>query len=281
MIITDKFVLLDFPKTGTTFTTTVLRNIHGKRRRSIRMLPERLQEKILAKRGLERPDYSEVRIPRPEATPQKKQKTSRHGGYRDIPEWARHLPIVSVMRNPFSRYTSAILYRMRSRKRIRHMADPDELQTLYPGYPELDFPEFYDMMHRFEPDFGSSMVRPRIDLGAHSIAFIQTYFRDPVAVFEKIDHDYIESGAYREDMPEIHFLHQENLRDEFRLYLLDMGYPATECAEIDVLGKVNVARRKRTEQDIESFYTPELTELVLQRDALLFHIFPQYRPGPT
>ena len=276
MIITDKFVLLDFPKTGTTFTTAVLRTIHARRRLAGRLLPDFSREKVFRKLKLERPGYQEVRIPRVEPIPYHKQRTSRHAGYTEIPAEFAHLPVVSGTRDPLARYTSAVLYRMRSRKRIRHAADPEELKKLYPGYPELDFGQFYDMMHRFEPDRLDLDARPDLELGAHTIAFINTFFRNPGEVFRKIDRDYIESDAWREDIPDIHFLHQENLRLEFKQYLADMGYSESECASVDSFGQKNVAKRSSDEQQIDSFYTPELKNLVLERDALLFRIFPEY-----
>jgi hypothetical protein len=238
------------------------------------------QQKLVKRLHLQRPGLREFLIPRFEPIPYHKKRMSRHGSYSDIPEDARQLKIASIIRDPFSRYTSAYLYQMKTKKRIRHLAEPEELERLYPGYPEIGFGQFYDMTHRFIPEHYFGGVQPKIDLGAQTVAFIHFYFKDPVEVFKKIDHEYIESCAYREDMVNIRFMHQENLRSEFKAFLQEEGYSEEECSFVDTFKPRNVANRDKRETKVESFYTPELVESVLKRDALLFKIFPEYLPQP-
>lgn len=278
MIITDDFVLLASPKTGTSFTTAVLQTIHARRRLLGRFLPFGLQKRLFRHYKLIRPGYREHRVPRPRLSPGDKPRMSRHGCYRDIPVEGEGLPIVATVRNPFALYTSAYLFRMRSRKQIRHIADPAQLEQEYPGYPDISFEEYYDIIHRFLTGHYLQGIEPAIELGEQTINFIHFFFRDPAEVFRKIDHDYIESGAYRDDMADIRFMHQESLREDFKRLLVDTGYAAEECALVDSFKQQNVAIRARTERDIGQFYSPELTEKVLQRDALLFKMFPEYLP---
>jgi hypothetical protein len=278
MIITDKFVLLAFPKTGTTFTTTALRSIHGNRHPIGRFLNYELQQKLFKKLSLERPGLREFRVPRPEPLPGESERMMRHGGYSDIPADARHLQVASIVRDPFTRYTSAYLFQMKTRKRIRHVAAPELLAKMYPGYPDIDFDQFYEMTHRFASDQYLRGLRPKIELGFQSAAFIHFYFKNPVDVFKKIDHSYIESGDYKQDLADISFMHQENLRGEFKAFLSGQGYPDGELKLVDTLKANNVANRSASEREPATFYTPGIRDRVLERDALLFKIFPEYLP---
>lgn len=271
MIITDKFVLLAFPKTGTSYTTRALRIIHARRRLWGRIYPLQWQ-----KRDFYRPGYREHRITLPAAPPHHKARSSRHGTYRDIPIDARDRTIASVVRNPFTRYTSAYLYQTRMRKNLRPMADVELLKTLYPDYPDLSFEDYYEMSQRFQGARELLGIETPIELGAQTVEFIRFYFREPEQVLRKIDHDYIASGAFREDMPEVRFLHQESLRQDFCALLADMGYSEQEVAVAENLDQVNVARRDKKEQSLGHFYSPELAQKVLERDALIFQLFPEY-----
>jgi len=278
MIITDKFVLLAFPKTGTSFTTAVLRTIHARRRLAGRFLSYNLQKRLFRTYQLERPGYLEHRVPRIDFEDTGRERMSRHGCYRDIPEAYRHLPVAATIRDPFARYTSAFLFGMRSRKRIRHRAAPQELEKHYPAYPDITFEQFYQMIHQFPSEVYLQGVRPQIDLGEQTISFIHFFFKNPPDVFKKIDRDYIESEAFREDMVDIRFMHQENLRPDFRGFLQDMGYSEKECGIIDSFKQQNVAVRAGSEREIDTFYSPALTDQVLEKDALLFKLFPEYLP---
>ena len=271
MIITDKFVLLAFPKTGSSYTTMVLRNIHARRSLRGRLWPLAWQ-----KRDFHRPGYSEHRVLRPAAPPHNKARMSRHGTWRDIPEADRNKTIVSVTRDPFSRYTSAYLFQGRMRKNMRPVADLEVLKAVYPDYPELSFRDYYEMLHRFEVPSELGDARPAMDLGSQTVSFVRFYFRDPQAVFKRISPAYIEDKAYREDMADIRFLHQESLQEEFTCFLRDMGYSESECQRAGGLQQKNVATRSDQESNLAHFYDAQLRQTVLQRDALIFDMFPEY-----
>lgn len=271
MIITDNFVLLAFPKTGTSYTTNALRQIHARRGLRGRIWPQRWQ-----KRDFPRPGYREHRIELPAAPPHHKARMTRHGTYRDIPVAERSKLIASIVRNPFTRYTSAYLYQTRMRKHLRPVAELEALQAVYPTYPELDFPDYYDMLHRFEVAQELGGIEPAIELGSQTVHFINFYFRDPAEVFKRIDCDYIEQEQFREDMADIHFMHQESLREEFGRFLHHTGYSEAECELAAGLGQKNVAKRKTEETSLAHFYDDALRQRVLERDALIFKLFPEY-----
>ncbi len=271
MIITENFVLLAFPKTGTSYTTNVLRTIHARRGWRGRIWPAAWQ-----KRDFPRPGYREHRIARPAAPPYKKARMSRHGTWADIPEQDRDKRLVSTTRNPFSRYTSSYLFQTRMRKHLRPVAELELLREAYPDYPDLSFSEYYEMQHRFGLPSILGGVKPGMPLGTHSALFIRFYFRDPEVVLAKITPDYIADKAYLEDMAPVQFLHQESLREEFCEFLRGEGYSEKELALAGALGQKNVARRSERESELSHFYDDALREEVLARDALLFDLFPEY-----
>jgi sulfotransferase famil protein len=271
MIITDQFVFLAFPKTGTTYTTNVLRNIHARRGWLGRLWPLSWQ-----KRDFPRPGYREHRILMPASPPHNKARSSRHGAWSDIPEQDRQKKLVSVTRNPFSRYTSAYLFQTRMRKHLRPVVPLEELRAIYPHYPDLSFREYYELEHRFKLLSILGGIKPGMSLGTHSALFIRFYFRDPESVLRKITPAYIADKAYLEDMAEIEFLHQESLGEEFASFLLNEGYSEQELARAEVLERKNVARRSEQESELNHFYDESLRQEVLARDALLFDLFPEY-----
>lgn len=271
MIITDDFILLAFPKTGTTYTTTVLRHIHSRRNWRGWLWPLAWQ-----KRDFPRPGYREHRVLRPAAPPYNRARLSRHGTWRDVPAEERHKPVVSITRDPFSRYTSAYLFQTRMRKHLRTVADLDILRATYPGYPDISFRDYYDMLHRFEVPSALGNVRPDMPLGSQTVTFIRFYFRDPEAVFRKMSRAYIEDKAYREDMVEVKFLRQENLREEFTAFLRESGYSEREVNLARDLKQKNVASRSSQESSLAHFYDDALRQEVLARDALIFDLFPEY-----
>ena len=101
-----------------------------------------------------------------------------------------------------------------------------------------------------------------------------------MAASRHIDHEYIESEAYLNDMPPaFRFLHQESLRSELKMFLLEQGYSEAEAELAETTGRERVSPRKADQQDDAAFYDDALTEKMLNRDALLFKIFPEYLPA--
>ena len=84
MLITKDFVMLNFPKTGTTFTRAVLKQLYG----------DRIEE-ILGRNPMN-----------PHSVPD-----SPHLAVSQIPQRYAKLPIVSIYRNLFDRYVSLWQFR--------------------------------------------------------------------------------------------------------------------------------------------------------------------------
>ena len=262
MLITDQFVMLNFPKTGSSFVRKVLKEIHRMRDKRDWMIKWRFK----------RPSLREVKVVVHDPVQNIRLK-SQHGTYRQIPEKIRRDIVVSVMRNPFSRYVSAYAFRWWEKY------PPAGLETLckaYPRFPDISFADYYEMAHRFTVANHLNGIKPSIELGLSTVQFIQFYFYDPESVFRKINEEYIETEAFREDMANIHFLHQETLRDDLASFLKQMHYSDEEIELVRQYPRVNVTNWKTRRNDKDSFYTPELVEKVKRLDALIFKIFPEY-----
>ena len=97
MIITDQFVMLNFPKTGSTFVRNVLKQIHEE-------LTFSSSDRLLMGLGLKKkPYYENLWLPRIRNT-YREQVQDEHGIYSQIPERHRGKTIVSVKRDLFERY---------------------------------------------------------------------------------------------------------------------------------------------------------------------------------
>jgi hypothetical protein len=118
-------------------------------------------------------------------------------------------------------------------------------------------------------------------LGLHTIQFIQFYFPGPEGVLSLIDKDYIREKRYQRDVADIVFLHQENLNEELYNFLLGLGYSRKDIRFIREVDRVNVTAREASQFGTWDFYTQELVEDVLNKDELLFEVFPEYGVVPA
>ncbi|MBK7270312.1 MAG: sulfotransferase family 2 domain-containing protein [Flavobacteriales bacterium] len=98
MFITDRFVLLNFPKTGSTFARNVLAELHR---------PTALRA-LLVKLGLAQPLYQDLISVAYVVDPSVPVRTTQHLVYAQVPEVDRHKLLLSVVRDPFSRLISAL-----------------------------------------------------------------------------------------------------------------------------------------------------------------------------
>jgi hypothetical protein len=265
MIITDDLVMLNFPKTGSTFAREVFKRVYSGR--------ESRLHKLLVKAGMANPCIQELLLPQIDEERNSGIK-AQHGTLRQIPAEHRHKPIVSIMRNPFSRYVSLYLFRWWEKV---PPAEKHSLLERYPHFPDLSFCEYYELEHLYGRKNRLHGIVPKMDLGGQSLQFIQFYFRDPESVLKKIDDEYIDKGRYREDMASIHFLHQEDLNRELKEFLVGIGMNRQALAFIDSMGKVNETEKKPGDGNDRDYYAgTALQDKILERDRLLFAIFPEY-----
>ena len=267
MFITEDLLMLNFPKTGSTFAREVLRRVYAKR--------DSISEKILAKLRLRKPSVIDLLLPQLDVGIGTG-LTNQHGMVRQIPAIYQDRPIVTITRNPLSRYVSTYLFRSWVK------FPPSDVQTIkkrYPNYPDLTFSEYYEMMDIYEVEKRLNGIKPKIELGVFTIQFIRFYFKDPEAVIKKIDLDYIENKEYMNELSNIHFIKQENLNSELKDFLQSVGMTKEELSFMDSMDKINVSKQKENKSNFKEYYVgTDIEEKVLDRDRLLFSIFPDYLP---
>ena len=268
MIITDDFVMINFPKTGSSFARAAIKKLYSRRCSTVR--------KVLSSIGLCNPGYIELMLPNINNSTHKfmhKHAKGQHGHVSQIPEKYRDRPVVSIVRNPFSRYISG--YQFKWWEKYPPQSD-DVIFDKYPHFPNLSFDEFYSMKHEFGRKNRLRGIEPKVELGIYSIQFIQFYCRHPTEVLSKINGDYIEKELFREDMGDISFLRQENLREDLKAFLLDVGASSEELVFLDSMEKVNVTEKTQQGKGDQIYIDPEIKKKIRIRDRLIFKIFPEY-----
>lgn len=285
MIIANQFVMLNYPKTGSSFARAMLKQVHNYDRGGFNKILHRMIRKFRYGTVLNRtlrkidtlinPDMTELIVPKVYGR-HIGYRQSQHGRYSQIPEEHKDKSIISIIRNPFTRYVSTYLYE--DWKDRYPQIYSDQLKNNIPSFPDLSFAEYYDMIHFYKQDLRLQGIIPKIDLGVNTIQFIRFYFKEPERVLSEIDDEYITNRSYQEEMVPITFLHQERLNDELFQFLLTMGYSQKKIQFIKDAEPINVTKRKRDQQSLDRFYTEELRQNILKRDRLLFKIFPEYQP---
>jgi hypothetical protein len=266
MIITDKFILLNFPKTGSTFARTAIKTIYGKENLFI--------NNLLQKTGLISPGIFELLLPKI-CEGKYDGIVDQHGKYRQIPKKYLNRPILTVIRNPFSRYVSRYFYRWWVK------FPPTDIPTIlqyFPTFPDLTFPEFYEFNFKFNRTNHFNGIIPQIELGAYSLYFIQFFSKDPDNVLRTINEDYFNEDPYQTDFNHIHFIHQENLRTELKEFLKQIGFHEKRLEVIDKLEMINTTKYPGDIKNFMTMYSDALIEKIIRHEKLLFSIFPEYLP---
>ena len=267
MIITDRFVFIHMPKTGGTFVSEVLKQLHES------FTPSRIDRML--RRGA-RSSFRSIDI---------------HGTCNAIPEADREKPVLSVIRSPYDRHVSryeAGHWRKRlSDLEWENRAHPDHRRWYAPDYgaarrryphsPDLSFAEYIEVCTGMLAPLGRAENGSGIAVGQLTRQVVRYYFRNPTEVLSRIDDDYVASGAYRADMYPVHFMHTDRLNDDLHAYLLGIGYPPSAVAFVRSVPKIFPLEGGRTEEQAwPRYYTPELKRLVRERERLLFAMFPEF-----
>lgn len=263
MIITDKFVMINFPKTGSTFVRNVLKKLHT---------DFSLTDRILFKYGLKnKPYFENLWLPNIRDTKYRKSDNDEHGIYCQIPEEHKNKIIVSVKRNLFERYIS--VYEYGFWKKSPPM-NPEILRKHNNNFPNLSFEEFVRLWTRNNPLEKHSRINRKLPIGPASSQFILFYFKNPFDILNKIDVNYINSDDYMQDMAEVIFLNQKELNSELVTFLSKIGYDSNKINFINNENQVNVSRPKN--KTIDDYYSNELIEYVKEKEKFLFRIFKDY-----
>ena len=164
MIIADKFVMLNMPKTGSSFARKAIKQVYKNRRDST------WYGKYLGKLGMNAPGYSELFLKN------KRGALNQHGHFFEVPPQYKNKVIVSVVRNPYQRAYSG--YRFGFWK--QSCEEYPWVRDIFPTFPDLTFEEFLEMrryeMEEKKEQFG---IDPKLPVGYQTFRFIQMYFKNP------------------------------------------------------------------------------------------------------
>jgi hypothetical protein len=260
MNITPSFVFVHMPKTGGSFVSAMLRELHG---------DGRIHELLLRSESLLRAKNRLVKLFRGGRFGH--EEFNKHGMCRDIPLQFAHLPILSCMRNPYDWYVSNYKYGWwRS-----HPHDYPDLAA-DPRWPNLSFVDYLELSHHKWLGVLNPGVVVNPSLGRLTVLFINYYCRQPDKIVSSLD-DAELMAALRADMFPVHFLDTAQLNQQLYDYLLASGrYQPASLAFILERRKISPRNRRQPHESWPDFYDDALMAQIIQRDRFLFHLFPIY-----
>ena len=256
MIITDKLVILNFPKTGSTFVRKVLRDIYSKRRKKLLF---RILRKLKIKKDV---GFKEIMTNHPLIDGYQDQ----HGCYDQIPDEHKKKTIVSVVRDPYLRLESIYKFRWW----VDH--PPVEKKLIdkhFPNFPDLSINQYLDMSLLVNKKLkGKYNIDNTLKVGNQTIFFIRFYFKNHKKILANIDENYIKQGLFKNDLCNVTFLRNENLNDELSIFLSNYSFSRDEIEFIKNHQKVNV-----TKSNVENkFLDQEIIDHVNEYEWILFEI---------
>jgi hypothetical protein len=296
VLLSDRFVYIHEPKTGGTFVTYALTQLHGG---VTEVRPSRFaREAIRLRLPTAAFRFERRRASAPSPGPAKYgplYSWNDHGTCSEIPRMFRSRQILATIRNPFQTYVSGYLFGWWKRPEFisLYQRTIDDFSHRYPSFPDLSFREYLEVMHASWTVPGNRDLYSGTGIGFQSERFIRFYFRVPwllrgtkhdiSSVVRKVHGEYVRSKRYEHDMFDVRFLRTERLNEELRGFLLDTGYGAADVEFVLTLkhvvpvGGAEIGFTERaTSHDWAAFYTPELREIVRKKDDLLFALFPEF-----
>jgi len=176
------------------------------------------------------------------------------------------------MRNPYDLYVSYYehgFWRENPPLSTRNPGVP------VPGFPDLSFGEYIEMMHG--PGLDDVMMGKllRADVGHVTILFLKFFSREPERAIDALTDEYIDGRHFRDDLAGVRFLHLEDLAAELRRFLAEVGHSPEKTAFIQELPPANVAQRRQG-RPWSAYCTPELRKLIRRKERMLFMLFPEY-----
>lgn len=269
MILTERFVLLNYPRTGSTFVRAALRALHG-------LEGSRLPAVLLrwTPRGRR---CRELTLPiERTASARRAGRRSQHGALHQIPASHRHLPVVSVTRHPLDREVSQYEHGF---WREHPPAPLETLLARFPAWPALSFGEY----RALQAEHGRADVLQgaplRAEVGAQTLHFLRFFHPNPDAALAQLDDARIDDGSLLRELPPVRFLHTERLVPELRAFLHEHGFEPRATAFLEDWAPVNAAA-SRAGRPWSDYFDAEEERRFRREERLLFQLFPEYgEPG--
>lgn len=249
MIVTKHFVMLNFPKTGSSFARAVLKQIINKR-------AERDNSEFVY-------DFT---LPNLKIKGRERDQ-DQHGMFSQIPREFKKLPVISIVRNPFERLVSTYEFRHWAKW---HSTPLGVIKDKFNEFPKLSFEDYIhftdlELIH-------GRMQRKNLDsiIGNQTALFIQMFFKNPDSVLDSISDVYLESNQWIDDIGQIKFFRQENFRDDLNIFLRDLDFTEVERDLIFDTQDINVTPNRLVNRN--SYWTQESIDYVLSKEKLIFKV---------
>ena len=260
MVITDSFVFVHQPKTGGHFVRAALNEAC------------RLEDADFLSRLMRRVRLAGGRFVM-EVDP-------FHGTCHAIPEKQRGKPILSAVRSPFEYYVSQYHYGWWITHPEDCFSDMTAVRAGFPNFPDLRFEEFLMCLNRFDKHFERLNPHGRTrneELGLCSAQFISFYFKEPNDSYASLDLDG-PIDSWPSKMFDVRFLRTESLNDDLYDFLISVGYRRRNVSFIKDKSRVIPSAQNTTQRsgDYMSYYSDFAREFVLNKDLLLFKLFPEF-----
>jgi len=268
MFVTDQFVVLHLPKTGSTFIRETLKGLY---RNESNPFYELLYKLRLKKRHYKELFFEKVEINELYA-PMYRNRFSPHGIYYQIPAKHKAKQIVSVVRNPFERLVSA--YKFGSWATKHPPSVMEDIKSHWPHFPSLSFQEFLDFSEQFGDNHLIWNNKIVDDLGSQTKQFFWFFMKAPFDVIPNIDNKFIEQRKYRETLAGIHFLRTDQINFDLYQLLKEQGIPEKKIQFVLKASKVNQTKKVSS---IKEYFTDGQIERILHKERVLFDLFPEFR----
>jgi hypothetical protein len=261
MIISKDFVLINFPKSGSTFVRKVLKDIYDKR------INDSLFLKYSIKLKLREPLYQELLMPNIKFKTGLMNNVDQHGIYSQIPKEHLNKEIFTVVRNPYERIISSFEFKFWQQ---RPALEEKVLKNHFPNFPNLSIDDFIDYLILVSRYSFTNEVN-KLTVGFMSLQFIMFFFKEPKIIINQLNDNYLKSNSlYKNDMAQINFLRQENLNMELAYYLKKFDFTDKELEYITNHKQVNITKDKVDNR--ESLITEKVKNYVNEYEYLYLKI---------
>ena len=261
MIITPHMVLLNYPRTGSTWARGVLRRLHGVEGRA---LARTLAGTRLGWRGFHELTLSIDRT----ASALREGRRSQHGSWRQIPSWARSRPVVSVGRDPLVHLESAYHHGF---WRDHPAAPVPSVREALPSFPELDLPGYVEYLDRFALPDVLQGAEPRAAIGVQTAQFLRFFHPRPQEALATLTDEDLDGDALVASLPRVRFLRTERLQQDLTQLLLEQGYGSRAVEQAMAQSDRNASARRSVDGPR---LAEALRERVAHRERLLVRLFP-------
>lgn len=261
MIISDRFVYVHEPKTGGSFVTATLLQVHGIRWTRWTHLLTTLRSEVTWSGPLGTLVYH----------------NNKHGTCNHVPAKFADRPFLATVRHPLDLYASEYEFGWwKRRDMVRYYRALVDFPKRFPTFPDLTFAEYVSLANLA---FRSTVGRP-LDAelpGLMTERFVRYYCRNPDMVLQRLRESPTDVEAVRRDLHPVTFLRTRGLNAQLHQYLLSVGYPESSVSFVPTRARVLPQGKGRAPDHAwERYYSTELRQLIRQREAILFELVPEF-----